>query len=278
MNIHPTAVIDSSVVLGPEVIVGPYCYIGPESRIGEGTVLDSHVVIRGHTTLGRHCHVVSGAVLGGNPPGIKHKGFTGVAVGDHVAIHECVTIHRGTIEGQVTRVGNHCHLLAYSHVGHDCIVGDYVALSNSVQVGGHVEIGDHSILGGASAVHQWVKIGRLVMLSAGIVTFQDLPPFALAAGNTRAEVHCTNVVGLRRVGMTQPERTLLKKAYKYLLSPKINTQQAIEMIENDLEPHPYLNELLTFLRQSKRGINFRKLRQRSDAINPTEATGELQGL
>ncbi|MBY0404373.1 MAG: acyl-ACP--UDP-N-acetylglucosamine O-acyltransferase, partial [Cyanobacteria bacterium] len=204
--IHPTAVLDASVELGQDVEIGAYSVIGPHTRIGNGCKIDAHVVIKGYTTLGDFCKISSWAVIGGDP---QHMQCTSspswVEIGDKVVIREYVTIHRSNnpipdIENQKTVIGNQTLIMAYSHIAHDCILGERVILANQVQLAGHVIIENDAFLGGRVMVHQFVRIGDMAMIGANAIVLQDVPPFALSA-HSPAEVYGINSVGLKRHGV-----------------------------------------------------------------------------
>jgi UDP-N-acetylglucosamine acyltransferase len=253
--IHPTAVIDSTAKIAANVSIGPYTVIGPQTVIGEGTRLASHVVIEGYTTIGTNCQIASGAVIGGQPQDLHFGGETSfVEIGNNVIIRECVTINRATGEGEVTRVGDNCMLMAYCHLAHNCQLGENVVMANNVQLAGYVQIGDYAFMGGMCVVHQFVQIGRLAIVGGFSGTRQDIPPFAMAEGRPRATVKGINSVGLKRRGFDREARSRLKKAYYYLWFSKLNTQQAIETIHREIGEDANVEELIQFTLNSKRGI------------------------
>lgn len=253
--IHPTALIHPTAQLAETVEVGPYCIIGPECFIDDGTKLGPHVVLESHVKLGKNCSVAASAVLGGLPQDHAFGGETSwVEVGDHCQIREFVTINRGTGEGTVTQVGNHCMIMAYSHVAHNCVLGDHVVLANNVQLAGFVELGDYAFLSGVCVVHQFVKIGRMTIVSGLSGTRQDLPPFATTEGRP-AVVVGINRVALKRQNVSLQSRNNLKRAFQILFfSPKI-LSEAIETCRTEIPDDPYVNELLDFVINSKRGIH-----------------------
>jgi UDP-N-acetylglucosamine acyltransferase len=252
--IHPSAIIDPTATLGEGVEVGPFSIIGADVQIGANTQIGPHVVIEARTILGEHCEVSAGAVLGGPPQDLNYKGEpTRVRVGNHTKIRECVTLNRATGEGQETVVGNHCFLMAYSHLAHNCRTGDNVILANAVQVGGHVEIGDWAFLGGGSVVHQHCRIGRMAFLGGASASRQDLVPFSMNMGAT-ARVTGINSIGLRRRGLNGQERQNLRKAFFLLWFSDLNRTQAIETIRETLTVDTYIEELIDFVLTSKRGV------------------------
>jgi len=212
-------------------------------------------VIEGYTRLGRHCNVSPGAVLGGLP---QDHGFGGeiswVEIGDHCQIRECATVNRASGENQITKMGDHCLIMAYSHLGHNCQLGNRVVLANSAQLGGFVEVGDSAFIGGVFAAHQFVKIGRLAIISGFSATRQDIPPFAMAEGRPQAMVVGINRIGLKRANFSAEERNRLKKAFQLLFFSRMVGPQAILAVEEQVEVDSNISELLDFVKHSKRGI------------------------
>jgi UDP-N-acetylglucosamine acyltransferase len=256
-HIHPTAIIDSSAQIEPDVEIGPYCVLGKEVQIGAGTVLHAHVVIEQNTRIGCNCQIHSGAVLGGPPQDNKFKGEESfVVIGDNNIIRECVTIHRATGEGNVTRVGSNNMLMAYAHIGHNCDVGSFVTLSSYVGIAGHVQVEDYANFGGICGVHQFCRIGTWAMLGGMSGIVQDIPPYMLANGRP-ARVYDINKHGLRRAGIAPKVRNELREAYKLLYRSNLNMSQALETIEEEIDPSPELTHLLTFIRSTRNGHNGR---------------------
>jgi len=254
MSIHPTAIIDPTAVLGNGVEVGPFSYIGPNCKVGDGTIIYAHAVLQENVILGERCEVSPGAVLGGKPQDLKFKGEeTYIRIGNGTIIRECVTVNRSSGAGQETLIGDRCLLMAYAHVAHNCIVGNEVILANNVQLGGHVEVGDFAFLGGTCAFHQFVKIGRLAIVSGFSAARQDIPPFAMADSRP-AIIAGINKVGLKRRGFDLAARTRLKKAYHLLFFSGLNFNQAIETIQSSIEMDPAVTELVDFVKNSSRGI------------------------
>ena len=257
VNIHPTALVDATAELAPDVQVGPYTVIGPHVRIGEGTILESHVAIEGWTTIGRDCHLWPGAKLGGPPQDRKYKGEqTFLILGDRNAIREDVTIHRATGEGNATRIGSDNMGMAYSHIGHNCEIGNSVTIPNYVGVSGHVVIEDRVVFGGMVGVHQYVRIGKLAMVGGVSKVVQDVPPFMMVDGRP-TEVVGLNVLGLRRAGVGPAARAGLKQAYRLIYRSGLNLSQAIEAVENEVEPSQERDYLLAFLNSVRAGYGGR---------------------
>lgn len=254
-NIHPTALIDPTATLADGVVVGPYSIIGPHCHVGEGTQIGAHVVLESYTTLGKHCQVSPGAVLGGPPQDLHFSGDPSyVVVGDYTQIREYVTIHRGAQPESTTRVGSHCMLMAYCHVAHDCQLGDHVIFANGVTLAGYVSVGDRVFISGMCVVHQFVKIGRMAIIGGFSGTRQDVPPFAKADGRPEVTLHGINVVGLKRNGVSRESRLAVQKAYHLLWFSKLNLNQALARIQEEIPAEPLVDELIEFVKNSKRGI------------------------
>jgi UDP-N-acetylglucosamine acyltransferase len=216
-RVHPSAVVESGARLGRDVVVGPFSVIGSEAELGEGVELASHAIVTGRTRIGPRTRISSFACVGSSAQDLKAVGQAGsLFIGSDCIIREGVTVNVGTPGGGLeTRIGDRCALLAYSHVAHDCALGDGVVLSNNVLLGGHVEIGDHVMIGGAGAVHQHARIGAHAFVAALSGVEGDVAPFTLAAGN-RAHLFGLNLVGLRRRGFSPERIARLKAAYRLL--------------------------------------------------------------
>jgi len=187
MNIHPTAIIHPKAELAEGVSVGPYVVIGEHVRLGTGTIVSPHAVIEGWTSIGQHCDIGVGAVLGGPPQDLKYRGQRSfLRVGDHTCVREYVTVHRSAEEDGVTSIGAHDFLMAYTHVAHDCRLGNYVIMVNYAGLSGYVEVEDRAFISGHNAVHQFVRIGYLAMVSGASRVVKDIPPFMIAEGNPPA--------------------------------------------------------------------------------------------
>ncbi|MCO4316511.1 acyl-ACP--UDP-N-acetylglucosamine O-acyltransferase [Phyllobacterium sp. 21LDTY02-6] len=217
ITIHPSAIIEKGAEIGAGVSIGPFCHVGADAVIGEGSRLLSHVVVMGATSLGRNAVVYPNAVLGGEPQNTKHKGGrTTLVIGDNCVIREGVTMHRGTDGSRgVTSVGDNCMFLAYSHVAHDCIIGDHVTFSNNVMIGGHVTVGNNVIIGGGAGIHQFVRIGHHAFIGGLAALASDLVPYGMAIGN-HAYLGGLNIIGMKRSGMARPEIHNLRHAVRML--------------------------------------------------------------
>ena len=262
MAIHPTAAIDPRAQLGRGIVIGPYAVIGPQVRIGDDTTIGPHAVIEGQTTIGQRCHIYAGAVLGGMPQDLKYRGETPtVLIGDDNLIREYVTIH-GSGEGQRTEIGNGNLLMAYSHIGHNCVVGDGVQMANYAGVSGHVILEDQVVVGGMVGFHQFVRVGRLAMIGGYSKVAQDAPPFFMLDGRPARPVSL-NTIGLRRAGVPAAARDNLKRAFKLLYRSQLSLGHALDRIEAELADSEYVAYLVAFLRQTRFGFAGRQLDSRS---------------
>ena len=254
MNIHPTAIISEKAQLGNNLTLGPYSIIEDDVVIGDNCVVGPHVAIYNGARLGNNIKIYQGASVSNHPQDLKFANEeTLFEIGDGTVIREFATLHRGTIESGTTKVGKNCLLMAYTHVAHDCILGDNCILANSVQLGGHVEIGDWVIVGGATVVHQFEKIGKHAMIGGGFRVTLDVPPYVLAAGDP-LKFNGLNTIGLRRRGFTNEQIMKLKEIYNILFGKKLNLSQAIEKVKNEFEEDELLTSILSFIENSKRGI------------------------
>lgn len=264
-NIHPTAVVDPAAKLDPSVVVGPYAVIGAEAVIGAGTTIGAHSVVE-NVTMGKNNRVFSGAYVGTAPQDLKYAGEkTRLIMGDNNLVRECVTLNRGTTATGETRIGDNCLFMAYSHVAHDCRVGNNVILVNSVALAGHVEVGDYTVVGGLAAIHQFTRIGAMVMIGGGSMVGKDIPPFCLAQGD-RATLRGLNVVGLRRSGLPREAVSAVREAYKTLFLRGLTQEQALAELKAGNPPKPVL-DMLAFIEASKRGV----MRPASGAAQEEEA-------
>ena len=254
-QIHSTAIIAAGARLAPDVRVGPYCVIGPEVSVGEGTAIASHVVIAGRTAIGRHNRIFQFASVGEIPQDRKYGGEpTATVIGDANVIREFVTIHAGTQQDRgKTTIGNRNLLLAYSHVAHDCVVGDDTTFSNNAQLAGHVVVGDHAVLGGFVGVHQFCRIGAHAMVAAGSIVLQDVPPFVTAAGYP-AKPRGSNSEGLKRRGFSAADIAAVRRAYKTLYRQALPLEEARAAIAAEAKAVPALKVMVAFLETPGRGI------------------------
>ncbi len=262
-DIHPLAVVDPKAVLADDVRVGPFCHVGPKVTLGSGTRLVSHVTVIGRTSLGENNTVWPQAVLGGDPQDLKFQGEDSqLLIGSHNEIRESVTIHKGTANDHgLTSVGDHNLIMAYAHLGHDCIVGNHCIIANAVQCAGHVCFEDHVVVGGATAVHHFTTLGQHAFIGGMTRAVNDVPPFMVAEGNPSI-VRGVNTTGLSRRGFSPETIAALKDGWKRLYRGKNNggagtTATALEDLE-DAYPHDAcVLALVAHIRRSAQGIHGR---------------------
>ncbi|MGN1239219.1 MAG: acyl-ACP--UDP-N-acetylglucosamine O-acyltransferase [Muribaculaceae bacterium] len=246
--VHPAAKIASNVV------IDPFVTIDQNVEIGEGTRIGSNVTILEGARIGKNCTICSGAVISGIPQDLKFRGEDTVAIiGDNTTIRECVTINRGTASKGKTVVGSNCLIMAYCHVAHDCVVGDNVIMSNAVQVAGEVVIDNHAIVGGGALIHQFTHIGQHVMVQGGALVNKDIPPY-VKAGREPIAYAGINSIGLRRRNFTNEQIREIQEIYRYLYLSGLNNSDAVERIEAELPASKERDEIIMFVRNSKRGI------------------------
>lgn len=246
--------IDPNARLGKGVVVEPFSRIYGDVEIGEGTWIGSNVVIMDGARIGKHCKIFPGSVISGIPQDLKFKGEKTIArIGDNTTIRECVTINRGTVDEMETVVGKNCSLLAYSHVAHDCKVGNNCILSNNSALAGHVELGNFVILSGYVAIHQFCTLGDHAFVAAGTLVGRDIPPY-VKSGRLPASYMGVNSIGLRRRGFTSEKIREIQNIYRILFQKTHNTSNALAIIEAEMEATSERDEILEFVRNSKRGI------------------------
>lgn len=252
--ISPLAHISPDAILGNNVKVDPFAVIHEDVRIGDGTHIMSGAVVMSGTTIGKECLIFPGAVLGAIPQDLKFIGEkTTVEIGDHTTIRECVTINRGTQDKWKTVIGSHCLLMAYAHVAHDCILGDHVILANSVQLAGHVEVGDYAIIGGMAGAPQFSRIGAHTYVAGHTVINKDVPPF-IKAGRIPISYAGVNSVGLQRRGFSSETINAILEVYRTIYNKGFNTTQALDHVEQQLPPCAEKDMIISFIKESKRGI------------------------
>ncbi len=255
--IHPAALIDPKAEISEGVEIGPYSVIEKDVSVGEGTRIGPHVVIREGTQIGKGCQIFQFASIGEAPQFLGYKGEkTSLQIGNHNVIREFVTLHRGTVKGGGrTVIGNDNFFMAYSHVAHDCQIGNQVVMANGATLGGHILIEDHAIIGGLAAVHQFCRIGAHAILSGLTGVSQDVPPYMMAAGS-RAKLYGLNTVGLKRHQFSEQTIRALKKAYRIIFRSGLTLEKAVKAIEeDDISLIPEVRHLLDFIQRSKRGIS-----------------------
>ena len=253
-EIHSTAIVSPKAELGDNVKIGPFSIVEDNVVIGDNTEIKSSVVLAEGAVLGKDVRIFSGAVIGTVPQDLKFGGEkTKAIIGDGTTIREYVTFNRGTKYHERSECGKNCLLMAYAHVAHDCLIGDNVIMANSVNLAGHVEVGDYAILGGVLPVHQFVKIGPHCMVGGGFRVQQDVCPYALIAGYPLRVVGI-NSIGLKRRGFSPETIKALEKTFKILFFKKLNTTQAVEMINSEIEIIPEVQLILDFIKNSERGM------------------------
>ena len=256
INIHKTAIIHSDVTLASGVSVGPYSIIEPGVKLGDNVRIGSHCVITGQTTIGRNCKIYTGAVIGSAPQDKKYSTDDNVFlnIGENNVIREYVTMNPGTLDGGgKTVIGNNNLIMAYSHVAHDCVIGNNCVMANAATLGGHVTVEDSAVIGGFSAVHQFTRIGRLAIIGGCSKVVQDVPPFSMCDGHP-AKVVSINSVGLKRANIEARAMRSLKKACKILFRSGYARKTALEKIAREVEPCPELDHLIFFIKTSERGV------------------------
>lgn len=260
-EIHPTAIIEKGATIADDAVVGPYCHVSAGATIGPGCRLMSHVVIQGRTTLGARNKVWPFAVLGADPQDLKYAGEDSqLVIGDHNDIRESVTIHKGTAaDTGMTTVGDHNLIMAYAHIGHDCVIGNHVIITNTVQLAGHIVVQDHAAIGGATAIHHFVTIGQYAYLGGMTRVVHDVPPFMFVEGNP-SRVRGVNSVGLKRHGFPEATEERLKDAWRriYKKSSQPNgvgdSTQGLASLEAEYRDDWAVQALVLAIRRSSDGI------------------------
>lgn len=253
--IHKTAIIDAKAELDSGVEIGPYCIIGPQVKIAKNTKLAPHVVIDGWTKIGEGCRIFQFASLGAIPQDLKYKGEESwVILGNNNTIREFVTIHRGTAQsGGKTIIGDNNFLMAYSHVAHDCKIGNQVILANAATLAGHIEIEDYAIVGGLVGIHQFLRLGRHCIIGGGSGVNQDIPPYMMANGQ-RAKLYGVNNIGLKRHNFSPEAVSNLKKAYHIIFRSGLTIKKALDQVQTEIKNSPEVDHLISFIKSSEKGI------------------------
>jgi len=253
-KIQPTAIIDPNAKIGADVEIGPFSIIGRHVTISKNTIVQSHVVIEGHVEIGCGNLIGCGAIIGAQPQDVSFspERETKVEIGDDNIIREYCTIHRGSPDGSATKIGDKNFLMAGAHIGHNCVIGSNIVIANNCLLGGYVRVDDGAFLGGGSTFHQFMHIGRLVMVQGSSSFGKDLPPFVVAA--ERNSVFGLNIVGMRRAGLSAKDRDEIKEAFKLIYLSGLNTSQALEKAAT-MTLGAQASEFLDFVANSKsRGI------------------------
>lgn len=251
---QPLAYIHPGAKIARNVVVEPFTTIDNNVTIGSGTWIGSNVTIMEGARIGKNCKIFPGAVISAIPQDLKFEDEDSlVVIGDNVTIRECVTINRGTSAYGKTEIGNNCLIMATAHVAHDCIIKNNVIIVNAVTLAGHVQIGEYAIIGGLSGIHQFIHIGKHVMVSGGSLVRKDVPPYTKAAKEPLSYVGI-NSIGLRRRGFTPEKINEIQNIYRILFQKNNNTTQASLILEAELDATPERDEVLTFIKNSQRGI------------------------
>jgi UDP-N-acetylglucosamine acyltransferase len=254
-NVHPSAVVSPRARIGNGCYIGPFSIVGDDVQLKDGVRLDSHVVVDGHTVIGDNTRVFSFVSIGLPPQDLKYEGEPSeTRIGRRNLIREFVTIHRGTAGGgMLTKIGDDCLLMAQAHIAHDCLIGNGVIMANAATLAGHVIIEDNANVGAYSGVHQFCRVGREAYVGGYSVVVKDALPFALSVGN-HARCYGLNTTGMKRRGYSREVIGSLHRAFRLLLSAKLNTAQALEKIKDELQGIPEVETLVTFIETSQRGV------------------------
>ena len=254
MQIHSTAIVSPGAKLETGVTVGPFSLISDGVSVGKNTKIGAHCVIEGNTTIGKNCEIFTGAVIGSRPQDLKFKGEkVFLKIGNDNIIREYCTLNPGTGEGGKTTIGNSNLLMAYSHVAHDCKIGNGCVLANNSTLAGHVVIEDKAVIGGIVAIHQFVRIGKLSIVGGCSKVVQDIPPFSTCDGHP-ARVYGLNLIGLRRTGILRESIKQIDQAFKLIFNSGLSVKHAIERVEKELEKSEEIVYLVNFAKSSERGL------------------------
>ena len=258
-NVHPTALVPDSASIGPHCTIGPYCTVGEHVVLGEHCELVSHVVLDGHTRIGQGVRIFSFAAVGIAPQDLKYNNEpTQLEIGAHTTIRESVTISRGTVGGGgITRIGSHCLIMAYTHIGHDSQIGDHCILANAATLAGHVTVEDYATVGALCPVHQYCRIGKHAYVGGGTTITQDVLPYSLTSAKRETHAYSLNKIGLERRGFTSEQVKELRAAYRVLLAAKKNTTQALEELKQRLASgtaDEHIAYLVQFIEAAERGV------------------------
>ncbi|MFI3222610.1 MAG: acyl-ACP--UDP-N-acetylglucosamine O-acyltransferase [Methylococcaceae bacterium] len=253
--IHPTALIDSDAELADDVTVDAFSVIGADVKIESGTVIGPHVVIKGPTSIGKDNRIYQFTSIGEDPQDKKYASeITRLEIGDRNTIREFTSMHRGTLQDQgVTKIGNDNLFMAYTHVAHDCVIGNHVIMANGASLAGHVQLNDHAILGGFTLVHQFTQIGQFSFAAMGSAITQDIPPFIMVGGKP-TKPHGINSVGMERNGISTEDIRLIRNAYKIIYKMNLRLEDAIVQMEELAGDSAQLLDMISFLRNVRRGI------------------------
>jgi UDP-N-acetylglucosamine acyltransferase len=256
MNVHPTAIVDPAAEIHSSSKIGPYCTVGPNVELGEGCELISHVVMEGPSKIGRNNRFFPFSSIGLAPQDLTYKAEpTRLEVGDNNIIREFVTLNRGTAKGGgLTKIGSNNLIMAYTHVAHDCVIGNNTILANAATLGGHVTVEDWAVVGALCPVHQFVRIGAHSYIGGGTTITRDVLPFSKTAAERGTHAYGLNAVGLERRGFSKERIRKIHHAYKVLLASKLNTSQALEKLRSEADRGEDIEMLIRFVEGSERGV------------------------
>jgi UDP-N-acetylglucosamine acyltransferase len=256
MSFHPTAIVDPKANVPSSCQIGPYCVIGPEVELGEECRLISHVALAGPARIGAHNTVYPFSSVGLAPQDISYRGEpTRLEIGDHNTIREFVTINRGTVKGGgLTKIGSHNLIMAYTHIAHDCQIGNHIIMANAATLGGHVIVDDWATVGALCPVHQFVRIGTHSYIGGGTTVTRDVLPFSKTAAERGTRAYGLNAIGLERRGFTKERIHKIHHAYRVLLASKLNTSQALEKLRAEADRGEDVEMLIRFIEASERGV------------------------
>jgi UDP-N-acetylglucosamine acyltransferase len=256
MSIHPLAVVDPGAIIPESCTIGPFCVVGAGVEMGENCELASHVVLQGPTKMGSNNRIFPFATIGIGPQDLTFKGEqTRLEIGDHNEIREYVTIHRGTVKGGgITRIGDKCLIMAYSHVAHDCQVGTGVIMANAATLAGHVTVEDFAVVGALCPVHQFVTVGKYAYIGGGSTITQDVLPFSKTCASRDVRAYGANSVGLERRGFSKDRVRKIQRAFRVLLAGKLNTSQAVAKLRSEGDLGEDVEMLVSFIEKSERGV------------------------
>jgi UDP-N-acetylglucosamine acyltransferase len=254
-QIHSTAIVSSKAKLGDNVVISPYVIIEDDVIIGDGTSIGPNAVVYNGARIGKNCKIHQGSSISSPPQDLGYNNEpTTMEIGDNTTVRDFCTLNRGTKKQHFKSiVGSNCLLMAYSHVAHDCIIGNNVIIANSVQMAGHVTIEDYAFIGGLVAIHQFVNIGTHSIIGGLFRVPKDIPPYIMAGG-TPVSFERLNVIGLRRRGFTNETLSTINDAYRILFLSKLNVSQGVEKIKSTMTITPEIQNILAFIAKSKRGI------------------------
>ena len=254
-KIHPTAIVEEGAVIAENVVIGPFCIVEKTVEIGANTILNSHIVVKGKTKIGENNHIFQFATIGEVNQDLKYAGeVTETVIGNNNRIREHVTIHRGTVQGGgITKIGDNNLFMVNAHIAHDCQIKNNCILANNATLAGHVQLDDFVIVGGMSAIHQFVIVGAHVMLGGGSMVSQDVPPYVMAQGN-HARPFGINIEGLKRRGFDKPTLHVIRSVYKLIYRSDKTLEEIMPEIEQIAATESSISFFIDFFKRSTRGI------------------------